>query len=60
MRYNFEYFYIYEGKLLLSSSVENMEKLLDLAAMEKQQDQESLNNRKNYSNNSFASFNVSR
>lgn len=34
MRYQFEYFYIYKGKLLLGESIENMEELLELAAIE--------------------------
>lgn len=34
MRYQFEYFYIYKGKLLLGETIENMEELLELAAIE--------------------------
>ncbi len=34
MRYQFEYFYIYKGKLLLGESIESMEELLELAAIE--------------------------
>jgi len=35
MRYQFEYFYIYKGKLLLGESIESMEALLELAAIER-------------------------
>jgi len=35
MRYQFEYFYIYKGKLLLGESIESMELLLELAAIER-------------------------
>ena len=34
MRYQFEYFHIYKGKLLLGETIENMEELLELAALE--------------------------
>lgn len=60
MRYDFEYFYIYHGKLLLSESIEVMEELLDLAAIEKYQAQESLNKKRNYSDNSSTAFSASR
>ena len=35
MRYQFEYFHIYKGKLLLGGSIESMEVLLELAAVER-------------------------
>ncbi|MDC7233473.1 MAG: hypothetical protein PQJ58_09580 [Spirochaetales bacterium] len=35
MRYQFEYFYIYKGKLLLGETIDSMEELLELAAIEK-------------------------
>ncbi len=34
MRYQFEYFHIYRGKLLLGETIDNMEELLELAALE--------------------------
>jgi hypothetical protein len=34
MRYQFEYFYVYKGKLLLSETIESMEQLVELAAIE--------------------------
>ncbi len=34
MQYQFEYFYIYKGKLLLGESIDAMEELLELAAVE--------------------------
>ena len=60
MRYDFEYFYIYDGKLLLSDSVEGMEELLDLAAREKHQARDKQSKGRSYSNNSSAAFSASR
>ena len=60
MRYEFEYFYIYNGKLLLSESIENMEELLDLAVLEKQQTAEKQNSKKGYPGSSSATFSPSR
>ncbi|MDA3958779.1 hypothetical protein [Oceanispirochaeta sp.] len=34
MSYQYEYFYIYKEKLLLSETIENMEELLELVAIE--------------------------
>ncbi len=60
MRYEFEYFYIYNGKLLMSETIETMEELLDLAAIDKQQASKGHNRKENYSNRSSAPASSSR
>lgn len=60
MQYEFEYFYIYEGKLLLSESIETMEELLDLAAVEKHRAKDGRTENGAYLKNSSTAFNSSR
>ena len=60
MRYQFEYFYIYNGRLLMSETIEKMEELLDLAALDKQQAGKGQSRRENYSPRSSATASSSR
>lgn len=60
MRYQFEYFYIYKGKLLLGESIDSMEELLELAAIEKSLEAPKSNNSKSYSGSSQRAASSSR
>lgn len=60
MRYQFEYFYIYKGKLLLGESIESMEELLELAAIEKSMEAPRAGDPKSYSGSSQRTANSSR
>ena len=52
MRYEFEYFYIYNGRLLMSETIETMEELLDLAAIDKQRAEKGHSRKGSYSESS--------
>ena len=60
MRYDFEYFYIYKGNLLLSESIENMEELLELAARQKLLAEQIREKGRSYSGTSPAASSLSR
>ncbi len=60
MRYEFEYFYIYNGRLLMSETIETMEELLDLAAIDKQRAEKGHSRKENYSERSSRPASSSR
>lgn len=60
MRYQFEYFYIYKEKLLLGDSIDSMEELLELAAIEKSLEAPQSSDPKSYSTSTLRAANSSR